>query len=69
MNNVAKRNKMVSHVKENVPPTGSQGKNGRQVKKRLKGALAAFVDMPLDIMLCVRGCKRIFSRHFGLHVA
>ncbi|KAK0421426.1 hypothetical protein EV421DRAFT_1997214 [Armillaria borealis] len=44
---------MVSDAKENVPPTGSSGKNGRQVKKRLKGALAAFVDMPLDIMLCI----------------
>ncbi|PBK96200.1 hypothetical protein ARMGADRAFT_1077705 [Armillaria gallica] len=46
---------MFSDAKEKVPPTGSSGKNGRQVKKRLKGALAAFVDMPLDIMLCVHG--------------
>ncbi|KAK0421511.1 hypothetical protein EV421DRAFT_1747991 [Armillaria borealis] len=53
MNNATKRCKIVSDAKENVPPTGSQRKNGRQVKKRLKGALAVFVDMPLDIILCI----------------
>ncbi|KAK0472641.1 hypothetical protein IW261DRAFT_1661306 [Armillaria novae-zelandiae] len=66
MKNATKRRKTHSDAKENVPPTESQRKNGRQVKRRVKGALAAFVDMPLDILLC--RCE-LLDPHDLLHLA
>ncbi|SJL17666.1 uncharacterized protein ARMOST_21225 [Armillaria ostoyae] len=42
MDNGTKRRKMNLDAKDKAPPTGSQGKNGRQIKKRLKGRIGSF---------------------------
>ncbi len=65
--NSHKKRKLCPRTKENLPPDGHQDvkedKQRPRSKRRLKGALAALVDMPLDIIFLVL-LGLLFLLHF-----